>query len=392
MKYAGFQKRLLAWYDRHGRKDLPWKRARDPYVIWISEIMLQQTQVATVISYFEKFTARFPDVRSLARANLDEVLYLWTGLGYYARARHLHRAARDIMERHDGVFPRDFKAACALPGIGRSTAGAILALAHGVRLPILDGNVKRVLARYYAVAEPVAAGATQKRLWRLAALHTPRRRVADYTQAIMDLGATICRRANPECGACPIRLGCRARRQKNPHAYPVAAQRRQLPRKRVRMMLIRDVDDRVLLLRRPPVGIWGGLWGFPEATDSDLQKWSRKTLGLDITLEPKWPTIKHRFSHFDLHITPIPARVNTSRHAQRRTPQKTQVLPAMEYGEMVWYNVNAPVERGLSAPVKQLLSELRNGNGADGTVRETGSRSRRARPPDLARRSRQKNL
>lgn len=393
MNSAEFRKRLLAWYDRYGRKDLPWKRSRDPYAIWVSEIMLQQTQVLTVISYFERFTARFPNVRSLARAELDEVLHLWSGLGYYARARHLHRAARVIVARHAGVFPSDFDAVCALPGIGRSTAGAILALAHGARHTILDGNVKRVLARYHAIDEPLAASTTQKRMWQLADSNTPEKRVADYTQAMMDLGALVCRRANPECAACPVRRGCRAHHQKNPLAYPVSVRRKHLPRKRVRMILIRDSDDRVLLLRRPPVGIWGGLWGFPETTHTDVRGWSRKTLGLEITPEPKWPTMRHRFSHFHLQITPIPARIDTPRSARRRrAPTGSRALSAMENGEAVWYNVYAPDERGLSAPVKQLLGELRSRNDADRKVRETGTRSRRSRLPNVARRTRQENL
>ena len=221
MNNASISRRLLAWYERHGRKTLPWKRRRDPYRIWVSEIMLQQTQVATVIPYFKRFVAQFPSVRSLARANLDEVLHLWTGLGYYARARNLHRAAQRIVKEHAGGFPRHYGAVADLPGTGRSTAGAILALAFGQRHPILDGNVKRVLARYHAVDKPINRRETEEHLWQLAEKHTPRARVADYTQAIMDLGAMVCTRAKPQCPCCPLRNSCRAFQLGMPQDYPV---------------------------------------------------------------------------------------------------------------------------------------------------------------------------
>lgn len=381
MKPVEFRRRLLAWYDLHGRQGLPWKRARDPYHIWISEIMLQQTQVATVIPYFERFIARFPDLAALARADLNEVLHQWTGLGYYARARNLHQAAGEIMARHHGVFPPDFDAVLALPGIGRSTAGAILAQAFDQRHPILDGNVKRVLTRYHAIAKPVTARDTESFLWNLADTYTPARRVADYTQAIMDLGATLCRRVEPACDSCPVRQGCRARRAGNPRAYPVKPARKRAPTRRIHMLIIRDDADQVLLLRRPPVGIWGGLWGFPETPESDVQRWCRDTLGLEIALEPSWPMLKHSFSHFHLDITPVPARVVETRRLQTSaectTPEDGKIArmrnarvngtptpqsvaaPAMEYGEAVWYNVHEPDERGLAAPVKRLLEQLR---------------------------------
>jgi A/G-specific adenine glycosylase len=340
-------RRLLAWYDRHGRKTLPWKKKRDAYRIWVSEIMLQQTQVATVIPYFQRFIARFPDVHALARAKLDSVLHLWTGLGYYARARNLHRAAQLIAREHGGAFPRSLEEVTQLPGVGRSTAGAILALAFGQRHPILDGNVKRVLARYHALDTPLNQRVTEERLWKLAERHTPRTRVADYTQAIMDLGATVCTRTRPKCEACPLRADCRAYRRGAAHSYPVRAAARAVPVRTTRMLMIRDERGRVLLTRRPPTGVWGGLWGFPECADDDARRWCRENFGLDIRTGTPWPVLRHLFSHFHLEITPIPARVvgATSR--------------AMENTETVWYNVRRPDQRGLSAPVKYLLDELR---------------------------------
>jgi A/G-specific adenine glycosylase len=342
-----FATRLLKWYDRHGRKALPWKRTRDAYAIWVSEIMLQQTQVATVIPYFERFLARFPDVAALARAPLDDVLHLWAGLGYYARARNLHRAAQRIVSEHGARFPRGFDAVAGLPGVGRSTAGAILAQAFGQRHPILDGNVKRVLVRFHAIDAPINTTATQDRLWALAERHTPRARVADYTQAIMDLGATVCRRAKPDCPQCPVCDDCAARRKKDPGRYPHRVARRAHPVRRVRMLLIRDDAGRVLLVRRPPTGVWGGLWGFPECTRADVREHARRALGLDIVPRKAWPSMRHGFSHFDLVITPVPARVVGDNGR------------AMENGEAVWYNVAHSLDRGVAAPVNLLLEQLR---------------------------------
>jgi A/G-specific adenine glycosylase len=341
-------RRLLAWYDRNGRKTLPWKRSRDAYAIWVSEIMLQQTQVATVIPYYARFMQRFPTLQRLARAKADDVLHLWTGLGYYARARHLHKAAQQVALEHGGRFPRDFESVVALPGVGRSTAGAILALAFGARHAILDGNVKRVLARYYAIDSPVSDRATQARLWQLAERLTPRMRVADYTQAIMDLGATVCQRRRPNCAACPLRRGCRATALGATDAFPVAAKRRVMPVKRAKMLLIRDDGGRVLLTQRPPAGLWGGLWSLPECEDTDVRKFSRTQLGLDIAPQKAWPTFRHSFSHFHLDITPIPARVLGA-------PDRV-----METISSVWYNLRRPDARGLPAPVKRLLEQLRN--------------------------------
>lgn len=308
--------------------------------------MLQQTQVATVIPYYERFLARFPDIAALARADLDEVLHLWTGLGYYARARNLKRAAERIVAEHDGKFPRDIEPLRALPGIGRSTAGAILAFAFGQRHAILDGNVKRVLARYHAIAVPPGA-ALDKALWPLAEKHTPRTRVAEYTQAIMDLGATLCRRTRPLCTDCPLARGCAAYAQGAPAAYPASRARRAKPRKRVVMLMIHNNQGRVLLQQRPPAGVWGGLWGFPEcAVGEDAREFCRDQLGLKVSVESPWPNVPHTFSHFQLSITPQPARLIGSGGQAR------------ENNATVWYNLKSPDARGLAAPVKRLLQKL----------------------------------
>jgi A/G-specific adenine glycosylase len=377
-----FSRRLLDWYDRHGRKQLPWKRSRDPYAVWISEIMLQQTQVATVVPYFERFLVRFPDIETLAAARFDSVLHLWTGLGYYARARNLHATARIVAREHGGRFPRRFEDVAHLPGIGPSTAGAILALAHGQRHAILDGNVKRVLARYHAIEGRVNERMTEQELWRLAERHTPRARVADYTQAIMDLGATLCTRTRPGCARCPVRTGCAARRLGRPEAFPVRGARRAQPVRRTRFLMLRDRRDRVLLVRRPAKGVWGGLWSFPEYRGRDIRAHCAAAYGVRVTANKAWPTRRHSFTHFHLDITPIPVRVLGATRERGQT------------AECVWYNLRNPPARGLAAPVKQLLQQLQSGksDGAHGEVHQARSRGRGARISDLSGRARKKNL
>jgi A/G-specific adenine glycosylase len=349
--HTDFSRRLLHWFDRHGRKDLPWQRSRDPYRIWVSEIMLQQTQVNTVIPYYNRFLERFPDIAALAAASQDEVLHRWTGLGYYARGRNLHKAAQIILQQHAGTFPTDLDSVCALPGIGRSTAGAILAFAHGQRHTILDGNVKRVLTRYHALAGWPGGREVETQLWQLAELHTPADHLQDYTQAIMDLGATVCRRSKPLCPDCPLAGTCQAHAQGNPQAYPTGKPRQALPEKHVTMLMIRNHQGHVLLQQRPPMGIWGGLWGFPECAPPDeTAQWCRDTLGLEVAMDTPWPALRHTFSHFHLHITPIPARVSGENGGSSGK--------IMEPAGAVWYNLNLPDERGLAAPVKNLLEQL----------------------------------
>lgn len=342
-----FSQRILTWFDRCGRHDLPWQVERSPYRVWVSEIMLQQTQVTTVIPYFERFMARFPDVRALADAPLDEVLHLWTGLGYYARARNLHKAALKIMAEHGGVFPDDFTEVLALPGIGRSTAGAILAQSLGQRHAILDGNVKRVLCRLHAIDGWPGHKPVEEQLWQLAEAYTPTTRPADYTQAVMDLGATVCRRGRPLCDSCPVQAMCLAHKQNNVGAYPTPKPKKTLPVRQTRMLMLQDPRGQILLQQRPPSGIWGGLWSFPECPpDTDISEWCREAFGMVIdTLRPE-EVLRHTFSHFHLDIQPVRARL------------KAHTDHIMEAPATLWYNTRQPDALGLPAPVKQLLSQL----------------------------------
>lgn len=342
-----FSDRLLQWFDHHGRKDLPWQQNREPYGIWVSEIMLQQTQVNTVIPYYQRFMARFPDITSLADAEQDDVLHLWTGLGYYARARNLHKAAQQLVRAHNGEFPQIHEDVQALPGIGRSTAAAILAFAFDQRHAILDGNVKRVLTRYHAVAGWPGNKAVETQLWQLAEQHTPAQRIADYTQAIMDLGATLCRRSKPHCGNCPQNPDCQAFTADEVERYPTAKPRKALPEKTTAMLLIRD-GQHVLLQQRPPTGIWGSLWSLPECPlEENPRTWGQTQLGLELDSDSAMPVISHTFSHFRLHITPIPARL----------VGENSII--MEQPQWVWYNLRQPPALGLAAPVKRLLDSLK---------------------------------
>jgi A/G-specific adenine glycosylase len=307
--------------------------------------MLQQTQVVTVIPYFQRFMARFPDVRALADAPADEVLHLWTGLGYYARARNLHRAARIVRDDHGGQFPGSLESVVELPGIGRSTAGAILAIATGARHPILDGNVKRVLARYHGVDGAIDDPATLNELWRLAEHHTPDTDVAVYTQAIMDLGATLCTRANPRCTECPISQDCRARITGRQAVLPAAKRRRAARKLRRAVMLVARRESAVLLVQRPASGIWGGLWCLPEFADVEAaQAFATRELAQANFATAALPDIEHSFTHFDLVITPIVARCGG--HAGVRD------------GGALWYDLTDPARVGLPAPIKTLLEKL----------------------------------
>ena len=308
-KDLGFAARLLKWWDEHGRKDLPWQNPRTPYRVWVSEVMLQQTQVATVVPYFERFVTRFPNVRALAGSELDEVLHHWSGLGYYARARHLHRAAVIVVENHGGVFPTTTEGLQGLPGIGRSTAAAIVAQAYGSRAPILDGNVKRVLARHHRVAGAPSEARTGNELWRLSELHTPHQRVPDYTQAIMDLGATVCRRTDPLCPACPIRETCQAFRTHDVERFPERAKRPSARRlERRRFFVLVEPDGRYLVEQRPAFGVWGGLWSPPERNANESLETFLATACIESTLVDEvheQAAFRHGFSHFDLDVEPV---------------------------------------------------------------------------------------
>ncbi len=341
-----FAQRLLAWFDRHGRHDLPWQQQRTPYRVWVSEIMLQQTQVATVIPYFERFMQRFPELASLAAAELDEVLALWSGLGYYSRARNLHAAACQAMAMH-GALPETLDELMALPGIGRSTAGAILAQALDQRQPILDGNVKRVLARYHAVAGWPGRSPVQKRLWELAEAHTPTRRVADYTQAIMDLGATVCGR-RPACESCPVADGCIANAEGSQADHPAPKPAKSLPQRRTIMLLLEDTEGRLLLERRPPTGVWGGLWSLPEAEcGADPVAWCKTWLGLEVARLATLPARTHTFSHFRLAIEPVRLQV-----------ESTAGAAAVKDKAVRWCDRRELERLGLPAPVRAICEEI----------------------------------
>ncbi len=341
-----FASRLLHWYDRNGRNDLPWQHPRTPYRVWLSEIMLQQTQVATVIAYFARFVAALPTLDALAAAQLDDVLALWSGLGYYSRARNLHRAARICIEKHGGELPREFDALVALPGIGRSTAGAILAQAWNLPFPILDGNVKRVLARMHGVRGWPGESATEKELWEFAAAHTPAQRVADYTQAIMDLGATVCTRAKPRCAECPVQDGCIALRDGLTAELPARRRARARPARSTVMLILRDISGRVLLERRAPTGVWAGLWSLPEAADDQAagsEIAARHDARLDIELRAL-PAFSHDFTHFRLDIKPIEAVVDAHAVADNENQR--------------WLSVVEAAALGLPAPVRKLIASL----------------------------------
>ncbi len=351
-----FADRLLAWFDRDGRHDLPWQLDKTPYRVWVSEVMLQQTQVATVVPYFERFMRRFPDLAALARADLDEVLHCWTGLGYYARARNLHAAARRLLATAAGDapdtlprFPDTREGLLALPGIGRSTAGAVLAIAFGQPSPILDANVKRVLARFHGVAGHPGERDTEQALWSCAEAHTPAQRPGDYAQAIMDFGATHCRRVAPACGNCPVSERCQAFVHDMQDHWPTPATRRERPARAVRMFLLVDPEGACLLERRPAEGIWGGLWSVPERSmDIDADAFAREW-GVAVARHSAPPPFRHSFTHYHLDVTPHYLWV-------RHRPE-----PAAGERPLAWYRPGDGREIGLSAVARRLLAGLDGG-------------------------------
>jgi A/G-specific adenine glycosylase len=359
MSPSAFQQNILAWFDQYGRKDLPWQQGltttRDsisideigresmqtPYRVWLSETMLQQTQVATVIPYFNTFIAKFPDIKSLANAPVDEVLHLWSGLGYYARARNLHKTAQLIVERNH--FPDTLDELIKMPGIGLSTAGAILSIAFNKSQPILDGNVKRVLSRFKAISGWPGNSAINKELWAISARLTPLDRVADYTQAIMDLGATVCTRSKPACQDCPLNARCLARLAGNVSAYPTPKPAKTLPIKQLTLLLLSDADNRVLLEKRPPTGIWGGLWSLPEFDSITAAHDWCLIKNIQITAQQTLATRRHTFSHYHLDYTPLLVQADNP------------INFVMEANQTVWYKVGQLKKLGLAAPIKQLL-------------------------------------
>ncbi len=340
-----FAKRLVAWQRRHGRHDLPWQGTRDPYRIWLSEIMLQQTQVGTVIPYYERFLARFPDVAGLARAPLDEVLREWAGLGYYSRARNLHRAAKAVCERHGGKFPQVRSTLETLPGVGRSTAAALAVFAFGAREAILDGNVKRVLARHFAVGGFPGKQAVERKLWTLAESMLPARAVEAYTQGLMDLGATVCTRGSPACGRCPLASSCAALARGRVAAYPAPRPRKKLALRSVAMLLMVR-DGEVLLEKRPPTGVWGGLWSLPEMpVEGEVAAHAADRLGYEVGAQTPLEPLRHTFTHFALDIRPWRCEVLGAR---MRAAQ-----PAT-----IWLGIEEAMRAAVPAPVKKLLARI----------------------------------
>jgi A/G-specific adenine glycosylase len=345
---TNFANRILAWFDEHGRKDLPWQSPKDPYRTWVSENMLQQTQVQTVIPFFERFMARFPDVVALADAAQDEVMHHWSGLGYYARARNLHRAAQLIRDDYGGEFPDTLEAMMGLPGIGRSTAGAILSLSMNQRQPILDGNVKRVLARHEAVGGWPGKVSVANALWDIAERNTPQERVADYTQAIMDLGATLCTRSKPACGRCPVAADCAARKSGSEHNFPGRKPKKDKPLRSTTMVLATS-NSSLFLERRPEAGIWGGLWSLPEINGQRVEDWCRARLGAAAADVESWEPLRHSFSHYDLDIRPILVRI------------AAPLSKVADCGDAGWHRLSEELPGGVAAPVKKLIEQLRNG-------------------------------
>lgn len=342
-----FATRLLDWFERHGRHDLPWQHPRTPYRVWLSEIMLQQTQVRTVIPYFERFVAAFPDVAALASASTDALMAHWAGLGYYARARNLQAAARLCMAQHGGELPRDLDALIALPGIGRSTAGAILSQAWSERAPILDGNVKRVLTRFHGIAGWPGLPAVEKPLWALAEAHVaevPDGRMPDYTQAQMDFGATLCTRSRPACALCPLQGGCTALREGLVDALPSSKPGKPLPEREATALLLENVAGDVLLQRRPPTGIWASLWTLPQAdTDAAMRAWFEAGIDGDYDAAEELPVIVHTFSHYRLHLRPLSLRKVALRDAVR------------DNAALRWVTRGDLAGLGLPAPIRTLL-------------------------------------
>ncbi|HJO11951.1 MAG: A/G-specific adenine glycosylase [Gammaproteobacteria bacterium] len=340
-----FANQVLDWFQQHGRHDLPWQQNPTPYRVWVSEIMLQQTQVSTVIPYYLRFMARFPSVTELASAHIDQVLHLWTGLGYYARARNLHKSAKTIEAKHQGSFPTSIEELMQLDGLGRSTAGAIAAIAMQIRAPILDGNVKRVLTRYHTIEGWPERASIKRQLWEIAECLTPQNQVAEYTQAIMDLGATVCTRSNPSCIQCPLQTGCKAFTQGNPTDYPGKKPKKILPVRSATLLILLNPCGEVLLEKRPPTGIWGSLWSLPEIKSAG-KEFDIRHCSIEYNTREELPGIRHTFSHFHLDITPIKLRARQINDE------------VAESGRWLWYPLDQSIEVGLAAPVKKLLTTL----------------------------------
>lgn len=352
MKDKTFAIRLLAWYDHYGRHDLPWQINPTPYRVWVSEIMLQQTQVNTVIPYYRRFMYRFPNLQSLAESDINDVLQHWSGLGYYARARNLHKAAIKIQQQHNGEFPHNIDELVELPGIGKSTAGAIASFAMGQSTAILDGNVKRVLTRHFAYDQWPGSTAAHKELWQWVEELTPKSNTHKYNQAIMDLGATICTRSKPLCPACPILNTCAAYKQGNPTQYPIKKPKKQNPVKSSYFLIIQNQNNQILLQQRPDYGIWGGLWCFPEIdADSDILDHCRREYSNNILDVEKLAEFTHKFSHYTLKIKPVWILVEAEHSKVMDNNSNTTH----------WHDLNSDAPGGIPKPVSHLLNQLKLG-------------------------------
>ncbi|MCP4985779.1 MAG: A/G-specific adenine glycosylase [Colwellia sp.] len=347
-----FGQQVVSWYHQQGRKHLPWQQNKTPYRVWISEIMLQQTQVATVIPYYQRFMTSFPTITDLANADEDTVLHHWTGLGYYARARNLHKAAKLMTSDFEGEFPTKIEQVIALPGIGRSTAGAILSLSLKQHHPILDGNVKRVLARSYLVEGYNGLSKFDKALWQLSEQLTPSIETDSFNQAMMDLGATVCTRSKPTCDLCPVEQSCLAKAGNQQSKFPQKKPKKKIPEKKTIMIIPRikgDKKNQVLMEKRPPTGIWGGLWCFHELNEITELDDLLTSLSLKALSSQTLPEFRHTFSHFHLDITPVvvDCQAYDSRKINEPNPQK-------------WYDLNQGLSVGLAASTQKLLTLLSN--------------------------------
>ena len=341
-----FSERVLSWFDLHGRKNLPWQQNKTPYRVWISEIMLQQTQVTTVIPYYQRFMTSFPTVEDLAKASEDEVLAHWSGLGYYARARNLHKAAKKLVDEYDSEFPLTVEGVCELSGIGRSTAAAILSISRGVQAAILDGNVKRVLARFHAVSTWPGEKKTETMMWDVAEQYVPADRPGDYTQAMMDLGATLCTRSKPQCLLCPIKEDCAALKMGLPTNFPIKKVKKEKPTKAISMLVMKNTEQQVLLEKRPSIGIWGGLWSLPESNAEDLLILeTEQRFHCRLSSEERLEPFRHTFSHYHLMIQPMCFLADFDG-------------AVIESGKYQWYSKEAALALGLPAPVRQILVSM----------------------------------
>ena len=345
-----FSKNLLNWFQQHGRKNLPWQENKTPYRVWLSEIMLQQTQVNTVIPYYLRFLKSFPDIVSLAQASQDEVLHLWTGLGYYARARNLHKTAKIICNEYAGKFPDSTEVLQSLPGIGRSTAGAILSFANAQHHAILDGNVKRILARHYLIEGWTASSQTQKILWILIEKITPKQHCDDFNQALMDLGSSLCSRSKPQCPICPLNTTCKAYNKDLTKLYPNPKPKKVKPEKSTYLLMIMPEINKVLLEKRPEQGIWGGLWAFPQCkTLDDIQYWLDSNEFKRKNKMEFYPEFCHKFTHFHLNITAVKIQI--------KIPEVFKIHEGLN-NDFIWYQPSKALKLGMPTPITKLMSQI----------------------------------